>query len=231
MHVLASDPSRRGTEMTSHDERFAGSGRIPRAVWIVVSLSVLPELILQGADLDLWGRPGWRSVAYEYAGFWAGLLGDWRPNYTLQPILMFVTYGFLHAGIWHLVLNMTTLLALTPPLVAQVGTGRFLALYGVSILGGAVGFAALTRATAPMVGASGALFGLVGALMSLDFRRRIDTGRPVAPLAGTALALILGNALVWWATNGRLAWETHLGGFLAGWIAAMAVPDRRADRA
>lgn len=210
---------------------LAGRGRIPGAVWAIFALSVLPELVLLGADFGLWGRPWWRSVAYEYAGFWVGLLGNWRPNYPLQPVLMFASYGFLHAGLWHLALNMTTLLALTPPLVARIGTGRFLALYGVSVLGGAFGFAALSRASAPMVGASGALFGLVGAFMSLDFRQRIAGGRPVGPLAGTAAALVLGNALIWWMTGGRLAWETHLGGFLAGWVAALALPDHETDDA
>lgn len=204
-------------------------GRIPGAVWVIVALSVLTELILAGADLGLWGQWSWRSAAYEYAGFWAGLLGNWRPNYPFQPVLMFVSYGFLHAGIWHLGLNMVTLLALTPPLVARVGTRSFVALYGLSLLGGGFGFAALSSATAPMVGASGALFGLVGALMSLDFRRRIAFGRPVAPLAGTALMLILGNMLIWWITGGRLAWETHLGGFLAGWVTALVLPDSRAE--
>lgn len=203
--------------------------RIPGAVWAIVILSILPELVLFGADLGLWGHRWWRSLAYEYAGFWVGLLGNWRPNYPLQPVLMFASYGFLHAGLWHLALNMTTLLALTPPLVARIGTGRFLALYGVSVLGGAFGFAALSRAAAPMVGASGALFGLVGGFMSLEFRRRIVGGQPVAPLAGTAAVLILGNALIWWATGGRLAWETHLGGFLAGWVAVLAMTDRRPD--
>lgn len=207
----------------------AGRGRIPGAVWAIFALSALPELVLFGADLGLWGRPWWRSVAYEYAGFWVGLLGNWRSNYPFQPILMFVSYGFLHAGPWHLAINMTTLLALTPPLVARIGAGRFLVLYGVSVLGGAFGFAALSQASAPMVGASGALFGLVGGYMSLGFRRRIAGGRAVAPLAGTVAVLVLGNALIWWLTGGRLAWETHLGGFLVGWAAALAMSDSGAD--
>ncbi len=208
----------------------AGRGRIPGAVWAIFALSALPELALLGADFGLWGRPWWRTVAYEYAGFWVGLLGNWRPNYSFQPILMFVTYGFLHAGLWHFALNMTTLFALTPPLVARIGTGRFLVLYGVSLLGGALGFAALSRAAAPMVGASGALFGLVGGYMSLEFRRRIADGRPVGPLAGAAAGLVLGNALIWWITAGRLAWETHLGGFLIGWVVALVLPDREIGR-
>ncbi len=213
--------------MTPPAEGDAGLSRIPRVAWAIVVLSVLPELVFLGSDLGLWGRPWWRTVTYEYAGFWTGLLGNWRPNYALQPVLMFVSYGFLHAGLWHLALNMTTLLALTPPLVARIGAGRFVVLYALSLLGGALGFAALSTATAPMVGASGALFGLAGALMSLEFRRRIDDGLPVAPLAGAAIALALGNALIWWATDGRLAWETHLGGFLTGWTFILTMPDRR----
>ncbi|OYX42438.1 MAG: hypothetical protein B7Z02_12080 [Rhodobacterales bacterium 32-67-9] len=202
-------------------------GRTPGAIWVIVALSVVPELVLSGADLGLWGKSSWRFVTYEYAGFWVGLLGNWRPNYALQPVLMFATYGFLHAGLWHLGLNMVTLLALTPTLVERIGTCRYVVLYGISLLGGAFGFAAMSSAAAPMVGASGALFGLVGALMSLEFRQRIERGQPVAPLIGIAFVLVLGNALIWWATGGSLAWETHLGGFLAGWVMALVLPDNR----
>lgn len=198
-----------------------GPERVTPVVWVLVALSLLPELVLSGADLGLWGDTDWRAVTFQYAGFWSGLLGNWQPNYAAQPYLMFATYGFLHAGLLHLAVNMITLVSLSRPLTARLGTGRFAALYAVSLVGGGVGFVALNTAPVPMVGASGALFGLAGALLALEFQRRIDLGRSLLPIGQALLWLAALNLILWWAMDGRLAWETHLGGFIFGWVFAV----------
>lgn len=129
---------------------------------------------------------------------------------------MFLTYGFLHGGIVHFTVNMLTLFSLGPPLAERFGQARFLGLYAASILGGAVGFALLSTAYQPMVGASGALFGLAGAHVALSYRFLRNEGRSIAPV-WRALAWLAGlNLVLWWAMNGHLAWETHLGGFIVG---------------
>src|SRR6056297_2378868 len=95
------------------------------------------EAALWGSDLGLWGPSRLRQLAYEYGGFWPGLLAGWKPNYPGQAAAMFVTYALLHGGPGHLAANMITLWALGREVVAQVGTGRFLAVYAASALGGA----------------------------------------------------------------------------------------------
>jgi membrane associated rhomboid family serine protease len=198
-----------------------------RTVVAIFVFCLIPELILAGADLGLWGTKRWRLTALQYFGFWAGLLGNWRPNYALQPLAMFATYGFLHAGLAHFAVNMLTLFSLGPPLAARLGGTRFLVLYVVSIIGGAVGFALLSRVIAPMVGASGALFGLAGALIAWDLSSRLRSRASLTPVWRALLLLVALNLVLWWAMDGILAWETHLGGFLAGWASALLLDRRR----
>lgn len=191
---------------------------------------LLPELLLSGADFGLWGHPEWRRDAFAWGGFWNGLLHNWRPNFPGQSLAMFFTYGFLHGGALHFAVNMLTLFSLGPPLVDRFGQRRFLVIYALSVLGGAVGFALLSQAVQPMVGASGALFGLAGAHVALSTRILRENGESLAPV-GRALLWLAGlNLVLWWAMSGHLAWETHLGGFLAG-AAVAARFDRTAGRA
>lgn len=184
------------------------------------------ELILQGADHGLWGGARWRGIAYEYGGFWRGLLGTWEPNYAAQPVAMFATYGFLHGGVIHLLVNMLTLLSLGRLITDQVGPLRFIAIYILSLLGGAAGFALLSTAVQPMVGASGALFGLAGAVMGSEYATRRIAQEKLTPLAGIIGVLIALNGVMYWLMDGNLAWETHLGGLLTGGILGLWMHER-----
>ena len=201
------------------------------ALIVIFVLSCLPELTIQAAEWGLWSPdvPRFRQFVYQYGAFWPGLLRDWRPNYAGQPELMFLTYGFLHAGLWHLALNMMTLFSLGTVLVERLGQRRFLLIYCLSILGGAAGYALLSAGVQPMVGASGALFGLAAGVIGCDTNDRIARGEPLSSLlvrlGQAAAALILLNVLMYWTMGGRLAWQTHLGGFAAGWL-AIALLDR-----
>ena len=190
-------------------------------------LCLLPELWLSAADWGVWGDGRLRQWAVQNGGFWTGLLRNWRPNYALQPWTMFVTYSFLHGGIIHFAVNMMTLFSLGPPLVSYFGTPRFLLIYTASTIGGAIGFALLSGEVLPMVGASGALFGLAGALMALTWRDIRASNGSILPVLRSISWLVVLNLLLWWAMAGHLAWETHLGGFIIGWIAALLLdPDR-----
>lgn len=177
----------------------------------------LPEIVLTGADLGLWGSAYWRPLAWQNGGFWAGLLGDWRPNYRAQPALMFLSHAFLHAGPGHLVGNLLALHLLGQGAVQRLGGGRFLALCAFAGLGGALAFGALSSAPAPMVGASGIVFGLAGAWTLWDRRERRTRGARDRSLGLVVLAVAV-NALGWWAMSGQLAWQTHLGGYVAGML-------------
>ena len=208
---------------SSHRPRFM---QLPTVLIALVAISTMTELILQGADWRFWGDTQWRSLAYQNGGFWIGLLGNWRPNYAIQPYLMFLTYGFLHAGFAHLLVNMLTLAGLGTVIVDRIGSARFVLLYGLSIVGGAFGFAALSHSVQPMVGASGALFGLAGAVVAWDYVDRYAAEEQLWPVLRLVLFLVVLNLVMWWAMSGRLAWETHLGGFVSGWIFAIVIGPR-----
>lgn len=195
-------------------------------LWALIGVCVFVEMLLQLGDAGLLNWPRMRATAYEYFGFWPGLLRNWAPNYPLQPQTMFVTYGFLHGGLLHLGLNMVTLWSLGYAVVARVGQKRFLVVYLMSLLGGAVGFWLLSETLSPMVGASGALFGLAGALVSWSYLDRFLLDKGLLPVLQIILLLIALNIVLWWAMGGQLAWQTHLGGFLSGWIAALLVDPR-----
>lgn len=201
-------------------------------VWPLIVLIVLccaVEGLLQLADWSGTGGPRLRSLAYEYGGFWAGLLQSWSPNYPSQPYLMFLTYGFLHGGLLHLVVNMVTLWSLGLAVLERVGIRGFVLLYAATLMGGAAGFALLASTLAPMVGASGALFGLAGGLLAWGYVDRFTLRQALWPVVRAAGLLLTLNVVMWWALDGQLAWETHLGGFITGWLAALLIDPRPRD--
>lgn len=216
-----------GTSAPGLLHRLVGDIRsAPGSVWLIFLACLLPEAFLSGADLGLWGRLSDRALAIDDLGFWAGLLHGWTPNYALQPWLMFLTYGFLHAGLVHFTLNMLTLFSLGRPIARALGSWRFLVCYTILLIAGGLGFAPMPAATAPMIGASGALFGLAGMLLSWDYQHRARRGRPIRPVLRSVGMLVLLNGGLWAAMGGQLAWQTHLGGFVGGWLLALRVrPD------
>ena len=195
-------------------------------LWALIFMSVAVEIVLTVADYGIWGTGHLRSLAYQNGGFWIGLLSGWRPNFGTQPYLMFVTYAFLHAGIVHLLVNMVTLVSLGLMVIPRIGQSRFLLLYFSSVLGGGGAFALLSDSIQPMVGASGALFGLAGALAAWEYVDRFTARLRLWPVLRLVLFLIALNLVLWWAMDGKLAWETHLGGFLAGWVFAFLIDPR-----
>ena len=188
----------------------------PRSIWVLAILCAIPEVLLLGADWGLWGSARWRSLAYTQGALWAGLLHGWTPNFALQPVTMFFSYAWLHTGPGHLLGNLAALLWLGPQVVARRGVWGLILIWGAAVLGGGVAFGLLTSSPAPMVGASGALFGLAADWVVAEVQREKQwRARTLRCLSLIAVLLAL-NAAVWAIQHGDLAWETHLGGFLAG---------------
>ena len=205
---------------------MARLSRAERGLAAMILAYVAIEAALWLADRGLAGPPRLRQLAYDYGGFWPGLLGSWRPNYPGQAWAMFATYGLLHAGPVHLAVNMVTLWSLGRAAIDRVGGPGMAWLYLASMLGGGVGFGLLAPDLRPMVGASGALFGLVGGLLAWTYVDRFTFRERMWPVARAVLVLIGLNVVLWWAMDGQLAWQTHLGGFVAGWIAALLIDPR-----
>jgi membrane associated rhomboid family serine protease len=195
--------------------------RWPKSLLLLLALNILPELAFDLFLLSGQERMAvlFRARLYQYLAFWPGLLGDWRPNYPGQPVAMFLSYGFLHAGLLHLAVNMMTLVSLSRPLLETLGSRRFMWLYLAGIIGGAGGYALLATQPQPMVGASGALFGLAGALLwerTVEDLRDIGLWLTLRGLAFPLSGLVAINVVMYFVFNGHLAWQAHLGGAVIG---------------
>lgn len=202
----------------------------PRILIVLVLLCTLVEGVLQCADLGLIPVPRLRNMAYENGAFWAGLTRSWTPNFGAQPYLMFLSYGFLHAGVLHLGMNMITLWSLGLAVIRRVGSQKFFLLYVVSLVGSAAGYAILAKTSVPMVGASGALFGLAAALLAWTYIDRFTLNVSLSPIWQAALLLIAINVVMYWALDGQIAWQTHLAGAITGWITAIIIdPTHRGE--
>lgn len=210
---------------------MATVGRGRQIIITLIGLCVVIELAIQMADWGLIATPRLRTTLYEYGGFWPGLLDNWNPNFRGQPIAMFVTYGFLHGGLAHLIVNMITLWSLGPAVIKRVGGRGFALLYAAALVGGAIGYSLLDPGVRPMVGASGALFGLAGGILAWTYVDRYTANQGLWPVAQAVILLIALNIVLWWAMDGQLAWETHLGGFLTGWLFATLIDPRPRNRA
>ncbi|MFE9855036.1 rhomboid family intramembrane serine protease [Streptomyces sp. NPDC005780] len=119
-----------------------------------------------------------------------------------------VTSMFLHEAVWHFAFNMLGLWWLGGPLEAVLGRARYLALYLVSGLAGGALTYWLAPQNQPSLGASGAIFGLLGATVVLMRRLNYDM-RPVFMI----LAL---NLVITFNPWGGIAWQAHVGGLIAG---------------
>ncbi len=192
-------------------------------LYALIALCCLIEAALSLADFGVIGPNHLRQLVYDYGAFWPGLLNGWKPNYTAQPYAMFFTYALLHGGLIHLSVNMISLWSLGLAVLNRIGWGSFALLYFGTSLSGAAGFTLLAPSLRPMVGASGPLFGLLGALLAWDYVDRYSDREGFGDVLWAILLLTGLNVFLWWAMRGQLAWQTHLGGFLGGWISALLI--------
>jgi membrane associated rhomboid family serine protease len=132
-------------------------------------------------------------------------LGDWW---------RVITAAFLHVGVFHLVLNMLALLVFGSELEKALGRWRFLGVYLVALLGGAVSIQLFSSPLAPVAGASTALYGLLGALGVLLLAGRQSLRGLVTLLAlNIVISVVVPNISI----------VGHLGGLVAGAAAAGAL--------
>ncbi|KMK63839.1 rhomboid family intramembrane serine protease [Puniceibacterium sp. IMCC21224] len=203
----------------------------PPALLLLLLASILPELVLTLADRGLAGPPYLRLLAYRMGSFQPDLLKDVPSVFAAQPVTMFATYGLLHTGIVHLVGNMAALVYLGRLTLERRTSPGLWALYAVATIGAAAMFALVGPPHATMVGASGALFGLLGA-WCVDSGLITPQGPNAAPhpMAQLMRLLACAGVLVLFDFAGRVlvgtpvAWQAHTGGFLSGAIFALFWP-------
>lgn len=154
--------------------------------------------------------PGLGTLITDQLLFAAPYLYPSLSLYPFEPWRL-LTAMFVHGGFVHLALNMLALWMLGQSLEPLLGRARYLSLYLISGLGGSVMVAVLAPTTAT-VGASGAIFGLMAALLII--------GRHIGANV-TGLLVILGVNFAFGFFVGGIAWQAHLGGAIVGALCAL----------
>jgi membrane associated rhomboid family serine protease len=201
-----SGPSRpvRSVQRTAARRGFVITAGDAIVTKILVAVNVLVYLAELAGGSGVNGNSGW---IYEHGALFGPLVasGDWW---------RLITAAFLHYGPIHLGLNMLALWWLGGPVELAIGRLRFLALYFAAGLAGSAG-ALIANPLSVTVGASGAIFGLLGAGLILEYRA---TGR----LAGNYLTLIIINIAFTLAVPG-ISIGGHIGGLIAGIVGLLVL--------
>ena len=180
---------------------YAGTGALVTKALIALNVAVYLAELGQGGDVNGFGSSifnhGYLRAQEVASGDW------WR----------LLTAAFLHYGPFHLGLNMLALWWFGAPLEEALGRGRYLLLCLVSGLAGSAG-ALLLSPNVATVGASGAIFGILGAALVLE--------RQGTPVFGGALTLIVIN-LVFTFSVGNISVGGHLGGLAGGILGTLAL--------
>lgn len=166
----------------------------------------------------------------------AALIGDWPLAAGLLPIL---TSMFLHGGWMHLLGNVWFLGIFGDNVEDELGHGLYLLFYlACGVIAGIAQFLSDPASTIPMVGASGAIAGVMGAYLIRFPRARVTVWIPIFLVVGPTFALPAFLMLTYWlaiqvlsgwgaAGQGGVAWWAHVGGFVAGVGLVLLRPRRR----
>lgn len=200
----------------------------PRAFEALPVVALVAAMVaIQGwiSSLDIHARDAiYRGYAFFSVRLWRG-----------EDLTALVTHAFLHGGWGHLAMNMIALFALGGFCWKRMGSVNFFGFFGITAAAGAITFALIRPdETGPLVGASGAIFGLLAAFKYIQFAHIADRGVDVRRDAIMFLVQItVLNLVLGLATGGMMAWEAHFGGLAIGWFITpymmKKAPTRRAE--
>ncbi|MFP3467216.1 rhomboid family intramembrane serine protease [Leifsonia sp. SIMBA_070] len=161
----------------------------------LLGIQVTPSLVYAGA--------------YSYPASVSGAFEPWR----------MLTSVFAHANIIHIALNMYTLWVFGMALEPLLGRARYLALFLISGFAGSLGVLLLASPVQPVLGASGAIFGMFGAFFIIQRR-----------LGGNAtqiLVLVALNLAIGFLPGFNIAWQAHVGGLIGGFLVGLIYVETR----
>ncbi|MEM7090745.1 MAG: rhomboid family intramembrane serine protease [Pseudomonadota bacterium] len=218
--------------MNDNTAEHPGPPAPPIYVWVLAAIIAGIEILFQLADAGILPWPDLRWHGYLLLAFFDPLFEAWL-NGEKVPMIAWtgtISHVFAHGGAIHMALNTAAFLALGGMVANVLGPARFAILFLATALGGVLTFAAITDFRGPMVGVSGVLFGLIGALKRWEWRYIQIAGAPATQFWRTIIVLIVINVLLgfYFTMGGGLAWEAHLGGFIAGFLVAGPLAPRLA---
>jgi len=184
---------------------------------LVSQLSLLPAGLCASAS-----QP---DAIYPNAGAGAcAAIGDgiWQAGVAQGSYWQLLTSAFTHVEIWHIGFNMVALWFLGPGLEQVLGRARFLAIYLISALAGSAAVLWLADPQSSTLGASGAVFGMIGALLVLAYKVHGDVRSVLIWLGINVAFTFLGSGI---------SWQGHFGGLIGGaLVTAIVVYAPRKDR-
>jgi membrane associated rhomboid family serine protease len=189
---------------------------------IAINAAIYLITIEQGRGLSdpggsLYGK--WLLLGSKVTPHGTWIYGDLAHDHQWWRL---ATSMFLHGSILHIGMNMYVLWVIGTPVEQYLGRARYIGLYFVAGLAGAAG-ALLQAPFTPVVGASGAIFGILGAMLILEWQ---ITGR----LAGQAMMLIVINLGLSFAIP-NISWGGHIGGLIGGILITLGYAHWRGGRA
>lgn len=187
---------------TAQRASVEGTDAVVTKTLIAIIVAVYLITVVQGFGINSPGGSFFMKTVL-YGPFVAN--GDWW---------RLITSAFLHGGLLHIAFNMLALWWIGAPVEHYLGRSRYLLLYFASALAGSAG-ALLQTPTTPVVGASGAIFGILGAMVIIEWQH---TGS----FAGNAMTLIVINLGIGFFYS-NLSWGGHIGGLVGGVLSMLAL--------
>ena len=210
------------------DRRGSGRGTGERAInlppavmWLIVinlAIQAVRSLLLDDATDDMMVL----NLGLVPASYTAG-------GSLVSQLLAPITYQFLHGGWLHVGINMVSLAAFGAPVERLLGVPRFVLFYlSAGVVAGFVQVLLYPASHDPVIGASGAVSGVFGAVLML--MRYVGSLPSLYPVAGIWIALNVFFGLFGGmpgAAGAQVAWAAHVGGFLYGLVAIRFFAPRR----
>lgn len=196
--------------------------KLPLITYVIIAINVM-VLIIEMTVVD----PD--SFIYTFA-----LVPELVDFSKLASLYPFITSQFLHAGIFHILSNMWFLKIFGDNVEEKFGHMLYLVIYLVAgIVGGLAQYIFSPNSDIPMLGASGAVAGVLGAYLVFFPNHRIETIIPFGVFTRIVQVPAFIMLVYWFVTQifsgigsiayaqvGGVAWFAHIGGFVTGWIVA-----------
>lgn len=189
----------------THEQEFP---RITPAVQVLIAINVAVMFVAYTIWGDINAMLAFRWSAIDEMRWWTAL-----------------TYMFAHAGMWHLIVNMYTLFVFGPRLEHMWGTKRFVRFYVLAGLGGLLAHVLFVRSDGMLVGASAAVFGVMGAFAFQWPRQEIHLFGILPMRVWTfVVAMAVFNLAMGVLGAPGVAYFAHLGGFVVAWFYVRTPP-------
>ena len=170
--------------------------------------------------------PSYRQSAVFYFSFAPlDLTRPYKEVFFFQKYFIFISYGFIHSNVIHLLINVTALYLLGN-ILRRLGKDNltFFILF-FSILGGAIFYYFFkSNSPVPLIGANCASFGLLAFVLSEELKNRLRRRRSISQIIYVLFIFVFAHILYFYALSAimpvSVIWQGHLGAFFTGAILA-----------